>query len=67
MNSEQELLHLIYVIPSGKNFLGLPLRENKTGLLEIVLIRRIKINGCKNKNTKPGLVFVKDPWGPAPI
>ena len=48
-------------------FLGLPLKENKTGLLEIVLIRRIKINGCKNKNTKPWLVFVKDPWGPAPI
>ncbi len=48
-------------------FLGLPLRENKTGRSEIVLIGRIKINGCKNKNTKPGLVFVKDPWGPAPI
>ena len=48
-------------------FLGLPLRENKTSHSEIVLIGRIKINGCKNKNTKPGLVFVKDPWGPAPI
>ena len=48
-------------------FLGLPLGENKTGLPEIVLIGRIKINGCKNKNTKPGLVFVKDPLGPAPI